>query len=166
VSILLEWIQIDWLLVRRFKFRCVLTQFVVATLCSNGWFWPERVFEGLLFFYREQMDLGSPCFGRRFKRQEKFSSVSLMLECLARKRRGACCCCKKLMVLGFIPCLQFVHTPYFRHPLVLFSFFYRLNYTFCPLSFRKLWFWLPKKTTLFRPPKFPKIGPLAQFRLS
>ena len=43
---------------------------------------------------------------------------------------------------------------------------YRLNYTFGPLSFPKLWFWSLKKTTLFRPLKFTlccNFGPLAQF---
>ena len=64
------------------------------------------------------------CVGRQFIRQKKFSLVYLMLDCLARKRRYACCCCKELVVLGFVPCWRLVHTPHFRHPLVLFSFFH------------------------------------------
>ena len=101
----------------------MLTQFEVATLRSNGLFWPQRALKAWCFFTGSRWTLDRLCVGRQFIRQEKPWSVYLMLDCLARKRRYACCCCKELLVLGFVRCWQLVHTPHFWHPLVLFSFF-------------------------------------------
>jgi len=50
VSILLDWIQTYWLLVRRSKFRCVLTRFGVSTLRLNGWFWLESALKACCFW--------------------------------------------------------------------------------------------------------------------
>ena len=55
---------------------------------------------------------------RRFQNPHQ----SLMLDCLARKRRYVCCCRKELLVLGSISCWRLVHIPQVRHSPVLFLF--------------------------------------------